>query len=212
MTESTPSRRRGDLDPNPVMWEALERGKKLREILEDFYAQVYADPRLAPFFVRTTIEWAIDHQYGFLAQIFTGEKMYFGDRPRNAHHWMVISNELFDYREAVMQQCLRRHGLSEERIAEWRAVEEVFRAQIVKDKPFAKKRRGVDLPLDDFEALDLSIGSICDVCQGVLENGSRVQVHRGTGRTYCEPCFAARPESANGNDEHAVSSSERHVS
>jgi truncated hemoglobin YjbI len=79
------------------MWEALGRGPLLRAILTDFYAEVFQDPRLLPFFHATTREWVIDHQYAFLAEIFTGERMFFGDRPRNAHHWMVITDDLFDY-------------------------------------------------------------------------------------------------------------------
>src|SRR5271165_5269477 len=101
------------------MWEALERGAKLRAILTDFYNEVFQDPKLTPFFHATTIEWVIDHQYAFLAEIFTGERMFFGDRPRNAHHWMVISDELFDYREALMERWLRRHGLADDLIAAW---------------------------------------------------------------------------------------------
>jgi truncated hemoglobin YjbI len=123
------------LAPHPELWAALGGGPLLRRILEAFYARVYADPRLAPFFARTTIEWAVDHQYAFLAQIFSGQKMFFGDRPRNAHHAMVISDELFDYREAVMMQVLEEHGLGAAQRDEWRAVEEAFRSHIVKAAP-----------------------------------------------------------------------------
>jgi truncated hemoglobin YjbI len=170
------------------MWEALERGPKLRAILEDFYAQVYADPRLSPFFVHTTIEWAIDHQYAFLAEIFSGEKRYFGDRPRNAHSWMVISHELFDYREDLMERCLRRHGLPEDLIAAWRAVEETFRSHIVKDVPIARKRAGVALPVEGYEALELGIGTLCDECSSELSVGVHAVYHVRTGRTYCSDC------------------------
>lgn len=188
---TTPRRRRGDLKPSPRMWDALERGPKLRRILEDFYAGVYADGRLAPFFARTTIEWAIDHQYAFLAEIFSGEKLYFGDRPRNAHHWMVISDELFDYREALMEACLRRHGLADDLVRDWRAVEEVFRPQIVKDRPFPRRRRGVDVPDDGFGELELSAGTLCDRCATELPSGTVVRYHLRTGETFCARCVPA---------------------
>jgi truncated hemoglobin YjbI len=170
------------------MWEALDRGPRLRRILEDFYAQVYSDPRLAPFFAHTTIGWAIDHQYSFLAEIWSGVDSFFGDRPRNAHNWMVISHELFDHREAVMEACLRRHELPEDLIVAWRALDESYRSHIVKDSPFPKKRRGVSLPLDGYASLQLSIGILCDGCSAEVADGSTVHYHRGTGQTYCLTC------------------------
>ena len=181
-------RRLGDLRPDPEMWQALDGGPRLRAILEDFYSRVYADARLAPFFDGVTRERAIDKQYNFLREKFTGEKCYFGDRPRNAHHWMVISHELFDYREELMESCLRRAGLPDHLVKRWRALEEIFRKQIVKSAPFAKKLRGVDLPFEGFDELDLALGFVCDGCAGELAVGTRVRYHRRTGRTYCTSC------------------------
>lgn len=181
-------RRRGPLAPNPELWEALERGPKLRRILESFYAVVYCDERLAPFFHATTIEWAIDHQYAFLAEIFTGERMFFGDRPRNAHHWMVITDELFDHREAVMERTLRAHGLSDEHVRAWRAVEETYRAHIVKDRPFARMRNGVPMPLEGMERLTLEAGGLCDGCARVIERGGECSYHVRTGKALCGVC------------------------
>lgn len=182
---ASPRRRAGDLAPNPEMWEALQQGDLLRQILEDFYTRVYADPRLNHFFEGVTKERAIQKQYSFLRDKFTGEKLYFGERPRNAHHWMVISHELFDYREELMESCLKRAGLPQHLIERWRALEEVFRKQIVKDRPVPKKIRGVSMPLDGFETMELSVGAICDGCQAVLEPGAQIHYHVRTGKAYC---------------------------
>ncbi len=182
------SRRAEDIEPNMALWEALERGPRLRHILTDFYSRVYADPRLAPFFVHTSIDWVIDHQFAFLAQAFGGQQLYFGDRPRNAHHWMVISDELFDYREALMETTLRDHGLRDEDIAHWRSFEERFRSHIVKSAPFPKKRRGIALPLDGFGTVTMDDGGICDGCQAIIDRGTSVEYHLRTGKAYCERC------------------------
>lgn len=190
--ESRGRLRRGPLAPNPRMWEALDRGPRLRAILTDFYAEVYRDERLSPFFHATTIEWAIDHQYAFLAEIFTGERLFFGDRPRNAHHWMVITEELFDYREALMERCLRRHGLPEDLISAWRAVEEVFRSHIVKRAPIVRLRNGVPMPLEGYEHLALDAGGACDGCAGEIVRGGDSWYHVRTGKAYCAGCAEAR--------------------
>lgn len=182
-------RRIGDLEPNPAMWEALEEGKKLREILEDFYDRVYEDARLSPFFSGVTKDHAVGKQYSFLADKFSGSKLYFGDRPRNAHHWMVISDELFDYRERLMEECLQRAGLAEERIAEWMSLEEIFRKQIVKAKPFGRKLRGKEMPLEGYEVLEMSCGTICDGCEQEIAVGATVACHVRLGKTYCQTCM-----------------------
>lgn len=182
---------RRTLDPHPALWAAFGHGPGLRAVLTDFYDRVYADPRLSPFFVHTTKDWAIDHQYAFLCQILTGENVYFGDRPRNAHHWMVISDELFDYREALMESVLRAHGVADELIRDFRAIDESFRANIVKSAPFPRKRGGVPLPLDGWRPEIMTAGALCDRCSGVIERDGGAWYHVRTGETRCAPCASA---------------------
>ena len=186
------SRRASDLKPDAELWAALREGEGLTEILTDFYGKVYADARLAHFFEGVTRQRAIEKQYSFLRQIFTGEPIYFGERPRNAHNWMVISDELFDYREALMEGCLRSYGLPEHLIVRWRRVEEVFRKQIVKAKPFGKKIRGVEIPFEGYESMELLVGSLCDGCEEALEPGTVIHYHRRTGKSYCPACSAGK--------------------
>ena len=182
-------RRKGVLAPDPEMWAALKEGRGLTEILTDFYTRVYADPRLAPFFEGVTRQRAIEKQYLFLRSIFTGERIYFGDRPRKAHHWMVISDELFDHREALMESCLRRYGLCGNLIRKWRAVEETFRRAIVKAAPIPRKIAGITLPLDGYEEIELGVGTLCDGCDAELRKGDIGRYHVRTGKTYCGACI-----------------------
>jgi hypothetical protein len=55
-----------------------------------------------------------------MRDLLRGERKYFGMRPRTAHHWMVISDAIFDYREARMVATLRKHGLPEPLVSRWR--------------------------------------------------------------------------------------------
>lgn len=186
---SQPQRRRaGDLAPCPELWAALDGDRGLREILQRFYARAFEDPRLAPFFTHTNQAWVVGKQHSFLKEKFTGEKAYFGDRPRNAHHWMVISDELFDYREDMLAECMREWGLAEPMVQRWREYHEAFRKQIVKARPVALKRRGQALPLEGFDTLELSVGAICDGCGEVLEVGQQVRYHVRTGKAYGACC------------------------
>ena len=87
-----------------------------------------------------------------------------------------------------MESCLRRHGLPEHLVERWRSVEEIFRKQIVKDRPFAKKIQGVEIPFEGYDSLELSVGTLCDGCEAVLEPGTVVHYHRRTGKSFCPTC------------------------
>lgn len=181
---------------DPEIWAALDDGRLLRPILEDFYTRIFADPLLSPFFQGVTKQRSIEKVHSFLQQIFTGNKLYFGDRPRNAHHWMVISNELFDYREELLVDCLQRHGLPSHLIERWRKMEERYRPDIVKSAPWKRVLNGVELPLDGFGTLRLDVGSVCDACGGEIAAGETVQYHLRLGATYCPGCSSIQAGSA----------------
>ncbi len=195
-TAPEPDTPRTDPTPDPSLWAALGEGERLHTILADFYTRVFADPQLSPFFHATSRQRAIEKQYLFLRQLFSGEKVYFGDRPRNAHHWMVISDELFNYRARLLAQCMREHGLDEAMIGRWLDMEEHFRDQIVKDAPIPRIMNGVALPLGGFDETTLDVGSLCDSCQREIAVGETVRYHRRTGNTYCNECMGKLAETA----------------
>ena len=180
--------RKGDLAPNPEMWAALKQGELLNKILEDFYTQVFADPQLSPFFKDSTKQRAIEKQYLFLKGIFTGEKCFFGERPRNAHHWMVISEELFDHRKEIISTTMRKHQLDETFVQQWLAVDEIYRKQIVKSEAFGKKIGGVEIPAEGYDVETLTVASLCDACESELDAGSTVTYHTRTGKVFCVNC------------------------
>jgi ferredoxin-NADP reductase/ferredoxin/truncated hemoglobin YjbI len=188
-TAPAPGSDQREFQPDPEMWAALKEGELLNAILTDFYTRVFADPVLSPYFMGVTKQRLIEKVYSFLRQIFTGEKMYFGDRPRNSHHWMVIPDEVFDYREKLMDDCIRRHGLPEHLIDRWRALEESYRGDIVKAKPFGRVENGVELPfVEGFERTLIDVGTVCDSCERIIEPGEEVSYHLRLGHVYCNHC------------------------
>lgn len=193
--EDTPAAEGGPgLDWPPAdldLWNAVDGGRVIREVLEDFYPRVFADPRLKPFFAGLTEQRLIEKQYAFLRQIFTGEKTYFGGRPRNAHHWMVISDELFDYRARIMEECIRRTGLAEPLVERWMEVEDYYRPDIVKDKPFPRVAAGIVQPMDGYEDFVMEAGSLCDSCFQEIPAGTRIRYHVRLGTMYCPGCSQA---------------------
>ncbi len=174
---------------DPELWAALGEGILMKAILTDFYTRVYDDSLLSPYFMGVTKDRLIEKAYSFSNQIITGNKVYFGDRPKNAHHWMVISDEIFDHREKLMETVLRAHGLSEEMVGRWRAIDEVFRGDIVKEQPFPKMLDGTPLPLDGYEKITIDASTLCDGCTGEINEGETVRYHVRLGLTYCPNCI-----------------------
>ncbi|MBM7068698.1 2Fe-2S iron-sulfur cluster-binding protein [Actibacterium sp. 188UL27-1] len=176
------------ITPDPELWEALGQGALLTDILTDFYKAVYADPRLAPFFHRVTQARAIEKQYSFLRDLLTGARQYFGEKPFNAHHWMVISNELFDYREAMLMGIARRHGLPKRLLWRWAALHEMFRREIVKTIARGVIRGQVEVDLEGFTEELLDVATVCDGCIGEIAAGDTAKMHRRTGELFCLNC------------------------
>lgn len=176
--------------PDPELWAALQEGVLLKRILTAFYDRVYEDARLAPYFHKVTKRRAIEKQYEFLASAFTGQRSYFGLNPFNAHHWMVISDELFDYREAMMEECIVRHELPPHLVRRWLAFHELFRREIVKSAPRGLIIDGVERHLDGYSEETISIGTICDGCGGEMQPGSMGRMHQRTGQLFCALCGA----------------------
>ncbi|MFP4597444.1 MAG: FAD-binding oxidoreductase [Persicimonas sp.] len=176
--------------PDPELWEALDYGKGLREILQELYDHTFEDPRLGPFFHNVTKERAISKQYAFLAEVFSGEDNYFGLNPFNAHHWMIISDDLFDYRENLFERCVRNYGLPEHLVRRWMAFQELFRREMVKSSQRGLIMDGVEHKKEGFSVEEISIGTVCDGCEGIIEAGSKVRMHKRTGKLFCEHCSA----------------------
>jgi ferredoxin/truncated hemoglobin YjbI len=174
--------------PDPALWQELGNGTVVEAVLRDFYARVHAAPQLAPFFENVTIQRSIEKQFSFLKQLATGERTYFGDRPRNAHHWMVISDELFDQRQALMHEVLVAHGLTPSQIARWERLEAHWRGDIVKLAPRPRRIDGIELPLEGYAQEVLSEGTLCDHCGAVLDAGTRVHYHLRLGMVSCPGC------------------------
>lgn len=178
------------IQADPALWEALGHGKKLRAMLEDFYTEIYQDARLSPFFHNVTKERAVSKQYEFLADLFQGTKNYFGLKPFNAHHWMVISDDLFDYREAMFERHLRAHELPEEFIRRFLYTHELFRREIVKSQARGLFVDGVEQLKEGYDDETLMIDAVCDGCFEEMLAGSCGRMHRRTGQLYCENCHA----------------------
>lgn len=185
------------LPPAPQLWQQLGGDTQVRAVLESFYRSVYADPELKPFFERVTMDRVIGKQFAFMKQNITGENVYLGEMPRNNHHWMVITDSLFDHRQSLMVQSLKAHGIDDELIALWLSYEEQFRPDIVKYKPWLKKVGDIHIDTERHEEVRLDEASVCDYCGAEIAKGTLVRYHFRLGLVGCERCAATPATSGN---------------
>jgi ferredoxin-NADP reductase/ferredoxin/truncated hemoglobin YjbI len=173
---------------NAALWAALEEDNRLLNIMDTFYDRVFADPIMSPYFQNSTKQRSKEKVFSFYKRVFSGEPCFFGDRPRNSHHWMVISNDVYDHRLGLLVDSMRLHGLPEALIPVWLEYEEYYRADIVKSEPRGRRIGGVVQPVDGMDYETLTVGALCDSCEKVLEPGTRVLYHLRTGHLYCPAC------------------------
>ena len=191
-TIEKPKRRAEDVRPDPAWYEALGGDELVRRVLDVFYDRAFVDPVLARFFAGSDKATLKGKQAGFMRRCFTGDTgSYMGQRPRNAHHHMVISDAEFDHREALMRQVLAEAGLAPADVERWIATEEVFRQQIVKEKPWPLFYRGQPTYwAEDAREARLEAGSLCDGCQGEVPAGASLWLLGDTA--LCTGCKESR--------------------
>lgn len=178
------------IKPDPELWAALKEGELISQILDDFYTRVYLDPRLSPFFQKVTKSRVSGKQYEFLVGLMTGVRSTFVEPPFNAHHWMVISDELFDYRENLFFECVRAYDLPEHLVARWASLHEVFRRTMVKSAERGQVHNGIEQDKSGYTDEVLGMDGMCDGCFEEILEGSPVRMHQRTGEIFCVRCEA----------------------
>lgn len=180
--------------PDPAFYAAIGGDATVEKALGIFYDRIFGHPRLGRFFAGVDKETIRAKQQAFMKRCFLGEcHEYMGQRPRNAHHRMVISDEEFDEREALMRRALLDAGLTPAQAERWIAVEEVFRGQIVKDRPRPLFYRGFATYWAEEERQErVEVGAVCDACGGEVAPGATLFV-RGE-RATCLACREASPQ------------------
>lgn len=176
--------------PQPELWEALGRGQTLSKILAHFYDMVYEDERLSPYFHGIPKEFVAQKVYEFFASLFGRETGFFGRNPYNTHHWMVISNDMFDHHEAVLEKAIRAFDIPEPLIRRWMAINELFRSEIVKSAPRGMISAGIEQPVKTHEVSVLDMDTVCDGCGNEIPAGQPVRYHHRVGTLHCARCAA----------------------
>ncbi|MBK8172354.1 MAG: group 1 truncated hemoglobin [Sandaracinaceae bacterium] len=113
---------------------------RMREVLRDFYDQLFDDMLVGFFFQGRDKKKLIERQLQFTARAFGAEIVYEGKSMPDAHGPLPpILPGHFDRRHRLLEEALRRHALPEDAIEVWLAYDKSFRRAVLGAKAGLKK-------------------------------------------------------------------------
>ena len=90
----------------------------VRAAVDDFYARVLADPRLAPFFAGADLQRLKAHQRAFIAAAIGGPEVFSGQDMASAHAGLGIGDADFDAVVGHLVGTLTGLGVPEDTIGQ----------------------------------------------------------------------------------------------
>jgi hemoglobin len=100
------------------IYDSIGGGPAVHAAVDDFYARVLADPRLAPFFARVDLRQLKAHQRAFIAAAIGGSEIYEGRDMAAAHAGLAITDAHFDAVVAHLVDTLTGLGVPAETIGQ----------------------------------------------------------------------------------------------
>jgi hemoglobin len=136
-------------DKAKTPFERIGGLKVLQKVAKIFYDKVYDHEWLGQYFTHMEQSHIESQQVDFMSGRLNGPKAYSGRFPGPAHEHMVISVELFDVRESLLEEAMTECNIPEDLKEIWHNIDRAFRDRIVKsaDNP-VKKRFFTDTILD----------------------------------------------------------------
>ncbi len=114
------------------LYDSLRNKSIVADVNEIFYDKVYEHPWLSQFFADVRIEHIKAQQTDFIVGLIGGPKLYCGRPVHSAHPNILITEELFDTRSALLIEALDEAGAPEELKTKWLRIDEGFRRGMVK--------------------------------------------------------------------------------
>jgi hemoglobin len=100
------------------IYESIGGAPAVRAAVDDFYARVLADERLAPFFTDTDLPRLKAHQRAFIAAAVGGPEIFAGRDMASAHAGLGIGNGDFDAVVGHLVGTLTGLGVPEDTIGQ----------------------------------------------------------------------------------------------
>jgi hemoglobin len=111
------------------------------KINQIFYDKVYEHPWLKDIFKVIKQEIIESQQTDFIVGAMGGPMRYCGRSPKDAHPHMVVTEEMWDLREALLIEAFEETDCPEEIRERWLKVDMSFKAHIIQPDPEKCQKR-----------------------------------------------------------------------
>lgn len=97
-----------------------------------FYEKLYAHPWIGKYFEGINKEHISSQQSDFMGMLFGGPRVFSGRMPIDAHMHMMITEEIFQVRHALLRDALVEAQIPQREFSEWLAIDAAFKKVLVK--------------------------------------------------------------------------------
>lgn len=115
-----------------TLFDRLGGFPTLEKVHRIFYDKLFAHPWLKQYFVEHPQEIFETQQTRFMAKLMGGPNIYAGLTPRIAHQNIVITDELFETRNAILSDSIKEVGIADNLREEWLSADRALKASLVK--------------------------------------------------------------------------------
>ena len=123
------------------LYESLPDKNIIFRVNERFYKKVYEHPWLSKFFSKTDQNFITRQQTDFIIGAIGGPRNYSGRFVADAHPHIFIDEEVFDLREALLEEAMLELKAPEALRTKWLQIDASFKNSIIKQSVDACKKR-----------------------------------------------------------------------
>jgi hemoglobin len=116
-----------------TLYEEIGGLPTLQKAHKIFYDKIYTHDWLKQFFAGHEQKVIEDRQTSFMDEKMGGPDPYPGKEIKMVHETMYITRELFDIRQALLDESLKEAGVNEELRERWLRIDSAFMGHIIKD-------------------------------------------------------------------------------
>lgn len=102
------------INKQQTLFERVGGEQTIRELIDEFYDRVVADPELKPFFENTSMDKLRRMQHEFFSAALDGPITYTGRPLSHVHHGKGITKHHFALYVAHLIDTLRDHGINDQ--------------------------------------------------------------------------------------------------